>query len=59
VGREFPVMGKGVYSNMAQKKYKKSPVGGDITDMVPKKSNGAMGFGTWENAMKQAKKKSR
>lgn len=38
---------------------KRGPVGGDITDLVPKKSNGPMGFGTWEGAMKQAKKKGR
>lgn len=35
---------------------KKTPSGRDITDMVPKKSNGAMGFGTWEDAFKQARK---
>lgn len=45
---------------MAQRKgSKKNPVGGDITDLVPKKSNGPMGFGTWEGAMKQAGRKKR
>jgi len=31
---------------------RKSAVGGDITDFIPKKVNGAMGFGTWEAALK-------
>ena len=38
---------------------KRGPVGGDITEYVQKSTNGPMGFGTWEGAIKQAKKKGR
>jgi hypothetical protein len=38
-------------------RYKK--VISDVTDVMPTKMNGAMGFGTWEGAMANAKKRGR
>jgi hypothetical protein len=40
-------MGKGVYSSMAKKGYKKNPVGGDITDMLPKDGKKSIFAGSW------------